>query len=536
MTALQAFSAHYLTNLYKQQRIFWTAMATVSVLVCCVGHSVHAADTLPITLLDAVRSAVSNNASVKFQEQQLRISQGALAQASGQFDPNIGADTNYQHEETPNNSLQRQQGGPQATNSDVTTFALRVSQQLRNGATLGTSVSTTRSSDTINKLLGLPALNLGRLDFTLLVPLGRGSGSASVAGESASSRELQATQADLQQTLAQQAFSTTAAYWALVASRKNFDIARQAELGVGALRGELEKLIAADERPAAELTLIGANIAERATQRIAAERAVRDAQQALGRLMGIPYVQYTELRPVDEFPRRPVSVAALNDSQTAQLTAHALTRRQDLAAAQYRRSAAQILADAAQHNLQPQVDLKLNFGVTTLSEGNAARRFAWSYPDNMVGPNVGVSLTYRWAVHNRTAQGVLAQQLATLDQSEVRVMTLVNDVGAGIDAALLGARASVLQLQESLRALELYTLSVENEKTKNRLGQSTLVEVLSVNSLLLSALAADVSYQANYLTSIARLRLESATLIELAGSAQSVTFEQLITPPLSPAN
>ena len=513
-------------------------MSLIAALACCVAQSAYSADTLPVTLLGAVGSAVANNVNVRIQEQEVRIAQGALEQASSAFDPTISADAGQTREKTPTNSLQREQSqrSDKSIVSDVTTFALRASQRLRNGAVLGSSVSTTRTVDTVNKLSGLPALNVGRLDFTLLLPLGRGSGPAAAAAETATSRELDAVHADMQQTLAQQVFSTTAAYWALVASRKNLEIASQAESGSAVLRGELQKLVAADERPAAELTLISANIAEKTTQRIASERAVRDAQQALGRLMGIPYAQYFALQPVDDFPRRPLNVMALADTQTGRLTAYALGRRQDLWAAQYRRAAAQTLADAALHNLRPQFDVKLNFGYSGLNEGNRVSRAVWPYSGEVVGPNAGVSLTYLWSLHNRAAQGGLAQQLAQLTQNDIRVSTLANDVGAGVDAALLGARTSVLQLQESLRSLELYTRAVENEKTKNRLGQSTLVDVLSVNNLLLSALAADVAYQANYLTFIARLRLESAMLLESAGNAQTITLEQLITPPQLPAD
>lgn len=529
-----------MTDLAKHQRTNGTAMVMplIAALACCVAHSAYSADTLPVTLLGAVSSAVANNVNVRIEEQQVRIAQGALDQASSAFDPTISADAGQTREKTPTNSLQREQSqrSDKSIVSDVTTFALRASQRLRNGAVLGSSVSTTRSVDTVNKLSGLPALNVGRLDFTLLLPLGRGSGLAAAAAETATSRELDAVHADMQQTVAQQIFSTTAAYWALVASRKNLEIASQAESGSAVLRGEIQKLIAADERPAAELTLISANIAERATQRIASERAVRDAQQALGRLMGIPYAQYFALQPVDDFPQRPLNVMALADTQTGRLTAYALGRRQDLWAAQYRRAAAQTLADAALHNLRPQFDVKLNFGYSGLNEGNRLSRAVWPYSGEAVGPNAGVSLTYQWSLHNRAAQGGLTQQLAQLAQNEIRVSTLANDVGAGVDAALLGARTSVLQLQESLRSLELYTRAVENEKTKNRLGQATLVEVLSVNNLLLSALAADVAYQANYLTFIARLRLESAMLLESAGNAQTITLEQLITPPQLPAD
>ena len=135
-------------------------MSLIAALACCVAQSAYSADTLPVTLLGAVGSAVANNVNVRIQEQEVRIAQGALEQASSAFDPTISADAGQTREKTPTNSLQREQSqrSDKSIVSDVTTFALRASQRLRNGAVLGSSVSTTRTVDTVNKLSGLPAV------------------------------------------------------------------------------------------------------------------------------------------------------------------------------------------------------------------------------------------------------------------------------------------------------------------------------------------------------------------------------------------
>ena len=116
-------------------------MSLIAALACCVAQSAYSADTLPVTLLGAVGSAVANNVNVRIQEQEVRIAQGALEQASSAFDPTISADAGQTREKTPTNSLQREQSqrSDKSIVSDVTTFALRASQRLRNGAVLGSS-------------------------------------------------------------------------------------------------------------------------------------------------------------------------------------------------------------------------------------------------------------------------------------------------------------------------------------------------------------------------------------------------------------
>jgi outer membrane protein TolC len=103
-----------------------------------------------------------------------------------------------------------------------------------------------------------------------------------------------------------------------------------------------------------------------------------------------------------------------------------------------------------------------------------------------------------------------------------------------VELALAGASSSARQLLQSVNSLDLYTRAVENEKVKNRLGQSTLIDVLSVNDRLLAALAADTEYQASYLSSVARLRFETATLLEPAAGGQAIRLDQLLTPPAVP--
>lgn len=497
--------------------------------VCCAQTN----DPQRITLLEAVRGSLANNVSVKVQERQLEFAQGALEQATSQFAPTLGASVGFTRDILPTNSLQRAQ-----LNVDVDTlrtdsalYGLTLSQQLRNGWIVGSSLASTRSADTVSQLSGLPAQNVGRLNFSILVPLGKGSGSSAVAGETAAGLEAEATRSDLRHGLSQNVLDTVSAYWGLVVARKNLTIASEGESALGQLRNELQKLIAADERPAAELTLISANLTDKATQRIAAERLVLEAQQALGRSMGVPYTVYSRLAPADDFPAV-LPVVDWNAAQTARLTEQAFRDRADLAAARVRRNAAQAIADAARYNLKPKVDLKLNLGYASLNESNGWSGTVWPYSRNPSGPSGGATLTYEWPFSNRSAQAILAQQLAVLDQNELRVADLINTVGAGVEAALSGAIQSSRQLRASVNSLDLYNRTVDNEKTKHRLGQSTLMEVISVNDMLLAARAAHVSYQASYLNFMTRLRFETATLVESAGNQQSITLEQLLTPPM----
>lgn len=513
---------------YPTRLALW---ASIFVLQLSFGACIARAQApRSITLLDAVRGTLANNANIKFQEFQVDFAKGALEQASSQFDPVFAASAGLARDKLPINSQQQAQSLVDSVRTDTATYGLSLSQQFRNGTVLATTLSTSRNVDTLGELSGLPAQNLGRLNFSVQVPLGKGSGSVAAVGEAITMREADATRADLQHALSLNVMNTVTAYWTLVGAGKNLAIAREAEASLVRLREELEKLIAADERPAADLTLIKASLTGKILQRIAAESAVLDAQQALGRLIGLTYDMHSRLQPADDFPSRP-SVEAWDATETGRLADFALRHRADLSAAQLRRSAAQILADAARYNLKPQFDLKLNLGYASLDENSALSGTLWPYSHNPVGPNGGVTLTYQWPLSNRNAQAGLTQQLALFAQSEVRVADLTNAVGVGLEVALNGALLSARQLRQSVSSLDLYKRAVDNERTKHRLGQATLIDVLSVNDMLLAAEAAHVSYQTAYLNFLVRLRFETATLVKSTADGQSITLEQLLTPP-----
>ncbi|MES2951271.1 MAG: TolC family protein [Pseudomonadota bacterium] len=513
---------------YPTRLALWASLFAVQLEFGICNAQVQAPHT--IALLEAVRGTLVNNVSVRLQERQVDFAKGALEQASSQFDPVFGASAGLARDKTPLNSQQQLQSPVDSVRTDTATYGLSLSRQLRNGTVLETTVSTSRSEDTVGELSGLQAQNLGRLNFSVRVPLGKGSGPTVAAGEAATAREADATRNDLQHTLAQSVMDTVSAYWNLVAAGKNLTIAREAEASLVRLGEELEKLIVADERPAAELTLINASLTGKTSQRIGAERALLDAQQALGRLIGQPYNVYSRLQAATDFPSSP-AIEVRDAAETGRLLEYALRHRADLAAAYLRHSAAQILTDAARYNLKPQLDLKFNLGYVSLDESNAWRGTLWPYSRTPVGPSGGVTLTYQWPLSNRSARAGLTQQIALLDQSEARVADLTNAVGAGVEAALNGAMSSARQLRQSVGSLDLYSRATDNERTKHRLGQSTLVDVLSVNDMLLAARAAHVSYQVSYLSFLVRLRFETATLVESSAHGQSITLEQLLTPP-----
>lgn len=214
-------------------------------------------------LLDAVRETLARNPDVQLNAKQLEISQGAAREAAGAFDPVLALSAGQSHASTPLNRYQRATysalGQPVSrANSTTTTYALSLDRTLRSGVVLSPGVSATHSIGTDNDAYGLAAQNRGRVGFDLRVPLGRGGRDSTEAPEAAARLEAEASREDLRFSVAQAVLASVSAYWNLLAAEKSLEVAREAEAGIDRLLEDTRKLIAADERPAADLLLIRA--------------------------------------------------------------------------------------------------------------------------------------------------------------------------------------------------------------------------------------------------------------------------------------
>lgn len=493
---------------------------------------VNAASAAPVGLLDAVRATLAQNPDILLQEKQLEFSQGVLQQASGQFDTALRLTAGRLIDHSPLNQLTRDTYASEGFSlselkTKTTAYTLALEKPLRNGIVLSPSIGTTRTTGTANDLSNLIAQNQGRVNFSIRVPLLKGSGASAMAGETAAKLEWEASQQDLRHAVSQNVLNTVIAYWSLLAAGKNLDIAREAEASVRQMVGDTRKLIAADELPAADLNVVRANQMDKTATRISAEQALFEARQRLGQSMGLPYRQMATLEAINAFPAVDFESSAL-ESQAARLIERATQQRADFAAAQLRQDSARALTGAAQSNLKPQLDLTVSIGYAGLAEGDGAGNFGASLNQNRGSANIGTSLSYQWPLANNSARGIYRQQAATYDQSSIRAANVERSIGIGIESALSSLAHSTRQLKESAETVELYRISVDNEKTKLQLGNAAMIEVLTINDRLLNVRLNHISYQLNMLNALARLNFEAGALLAEDKTGQSIRLDQLL--------
>lgn len=500
-------------------------------ILVCSGFALGA----PLSLVDAIRHTLDKNPNVRIQEKQMEASLGALQQTAGQFDTTVNVTGAHTVDHTPLDQLSRNSYTSQGQDiselkANSTSYSVALSKALRNGLVLSPSVSTTRSAGTANDLYRQDAQNRAKVSFNILLPLNKGRRESAALSESAANLAWDASKHDLRLSIAQAIVNTVSAYWRWVAAKHSFAIAREAETSMAQMVREIQKLIEAQEIPAADLLLVRASLMDKTSARLGAEQTVLDARQKLGQATGMAPALLATLEPLDDFPPLQQGLLATDDAQ-ARLLDLATQQRADLAAARLRQEAAKISQTVAQSALQPQLDLNLNMGYASLAEGNGSRSLVSAVYQQRTSANIGTSISYQWPVENNVAKGRYLQQAAAYDQATIQLHTLEQSISLGVEAAWRAVIRSALQAQESEASVALYEVTARNERTKSQLGSSTLIDVLSVNDRLLGARQSKLSYHLNYLNALAQLRFETGALLADDASASSIRFETFVSPP-----
>ena len=456
-----------------------------------------------LRLHDVIRHALSANPSLQIQEQEARRNEGQWQTMLGQFDPQLHVSLAGSHDH------QAQTSTNAFVATDASTYSLNLQKQFRSGFTVTPEVQMIRQDQGATG----GTLNNARVGISLLMPLLRDRGAqANAARERAARHTYEASTADLRHRRAEVVLQATLAYWSYRAAWKTMEAHRESEARARTLMEETKVLIEADERPAADMDQLEANLAAKTAQRIATEQRLFETAQQVGLAMGLPFEQMKVLgEPIDAFPQ-------VDDSLLTQLARSApfielaQRRRSDLTASQTRERAARTSLYAAQNDQKPRLDLALDMGYTGLESGDELAHYFTPFGRNVGGVNVGLTLSYAVPVRNRTAEGTVMQRASSYQQQQIAARNLDRFVRSGVLVALKALESSIYELKSSEAAVALYRTAVDNEKKKFRMGLATLIDVINVEDRLTEALLRRVAGQQRYAGALVQLRYETGTL------------------------
>ena len=487
-------------------------------LLALGAFAVQAAALAPLPLAEALRLALNQNPDIQASTRQVDAARARFMQTQGEFDLLLSSGVNYHRSITPfiDTSLPVNSYGQTWLLS--TGYTLGLSQPLRNGMSLVSTLNAASLEARDPSAPVRPRQNAVKLDVSLMVPLLAGRGrTAATAAEDVARINALAGNYGLRERAARTLYETMLAYWEYRARVELEQVAVSSVERSAQLLDSIQRLVDTSERPRADLVLLKADLADKVVAREAAALARADARSALGRLLGLDAAAIEVLpAPNDPFPAAAGAAADL-----ATLRAAAASRRPELRALALQLQAMQREVDAARNRRLPQLNLEMGMEYLKVSQGGSRYGFAGVGGHTQTAPTVFARLNYAFPLQNRGASGALQERLALLAELEVRQRDLVTGVAAGVDNAMRALVSGAEQVRTARDSLALYETAVKQEITKQRNGIATLIDVINTEARFVNARVNLLGAQLAYANALARLRYESGLLLPVPASDEA---------------
>ena len=200
-------------------------------------------------------------------------------------------------------------------------------------------------------------------------------------------------------------------------------------------------------------------------------------------------------------------------------------------AATERQHGAEVLLPAARNQLKPQLDATFSLGYSGLLEGKDYFRVFGSPFYGVGGPTATVGLKYSFAPKNNVAYGAVAEAQASIRQAEIQKADISRNIASSVMTAMITVADAVAKLRKAREAVQSYQLALDGENDKFRLGINSVVELLTVEDRLTTALSTENAAQLDYATAVVNLRYATGTLIDPRITTHSIDKDVFTKPP-----
>ncbi|HEY6969104.1 MAG TPA: TolC family protein [Candidatus Angelobacter sp.] len=516
--------------------------ALLVIIVGCLSRTGIALQMEPhsISLAEALESTLHNHPSVHIQDWEIESARGSTQQAAGQFDTSLQSALQQLSQDIPitgseRTSLPISLQGTKDQSLTSTSYSLSINKLFRNGLSISSFANVGRSKDNLGNQSGS---SLSQVNLQLTVPLLRARGHSIVdATEMAARTELVAKKLDRIQVIEQLLTNTASSYWALVAAKGQLSVALASEDRGRTLVETVKVLIDADHVARNDIYQVTANLADRTATRIAAEQALEQARIQLGLDMGLSTIELSHVGdPSDDFPPIAQVIPTSDDAALEAYLEEALVHRADFEAAEDREKEARILYRSAQNGIEPQINWQLSTGYTQLRETGSLGSFFGSSFTALHRPDVQTGIVYQFSPNNQVAKGQLLQAQAKLRVAELQKADLRRQIAANVRVALSNVRNSGLRLERARQALEAFQKTLDGERQKFSLGQSSLTDLLTIEDRLTTSASREVDAEQAYAVALANLRLATGTLSPDSAGSNSVPPSLFRTVPAVPGS
>jgi outer membrane protein TolC len=381
------------------------------------------------------------------------------------------------------------------------------------------SVSVSGSSPVVSELPMWSSPDRARVSATLSIPLLKLGASAPPVTEAQASylnaRAMAALQRDEESELAA---GVIASYWRWLGACQQLDLMQRIESLTGDQLRDVEQLIEQRARAQVDRYPFLAAAQNAKANRIQAEQAMFEQQQALWQMLGLP-APAASLRPVGDLPVISASEDAIPEVARR---AHEIVRsRPILAYFDDEIAAADVRVEGARVGMRPDINL--------LTQATTVRVETAGGTGTTLGYYGVVGLQFTFPLQNRTARGTYQQAAEARAQQVLASVQRRNAIQAGLDRLSAAIASIARSYRQRSSAAEQSRLVYEAERVKFRLGNATGMDVVLAEQQFMAASAAAVVDRTAYAISYAQLLHESGALTGSVASRDAATIVRRLT-------
>lgn len=460
-----------------------------------------------VSLDEAMRMALANNLDLRVEELAVGIERWAVTREQAVFDPALFGSTTYRDSSQPLDPERAAALGLSSLESETWRFETGFEGRLPTGARYRLALLDTRTEGTVAP----EPVHVGVAGITLTQPLLRDFG----LGPNLMPLRI----ARLNRRAASERFRARAHRVLADAQLAYFEWVRAHETWRAAHEDRQRALRLVEEtRQRAELGVVGrldvvqaeAGLAAREEAVLVAEQAIREAENALKRVLGVSGRSGWQERwePVE----LPVVAPPVVEREAAWRIA--LERRPDYRELRHQRERESLRMGFQRNQLWPQLDLTAGYGLNARANtfGDVTDRLG-----RADDPEWTVGLVMRVPLGNRAAWAEYQQARLREEQAQVALERLEQQISAEVDNAVGRVQTNRQRLDATRTAWRMAEESWRAEQEKQRAGSSTSFLVLEAQARLAQARAAMIRAEADYRASLVELAYAQGTVFEQAG-------------------
>lgn len=370
----------------------------------------------------------------------------------------------------------------------------------------------------------------GRLDsynselgFNVNLPLGRGGGwESTTALERAAGIDLEASRDAFVHSASVNVVETLLAYWDVVAAQQRIAAATESLRLQTEITDVTRQLVEGDELPRSELPRADASLSGGRASLTGVEQGLRESRVRLARVIGL------EIRELEEAPIAVTDFPAVPDASTieslpeSRLVAAARTKRWDLSSARRLDESGKVLLDAARLNLRPVFDVSGAFSYSGLSEDSSITGGIAKAVRDWTGPSIRLGAVIEKPIGNRVQRGRYQQQMARSAQRAIAEADLERLIGANVVETVAAMEHVARRAQLADETVRYYNRVLDDEVTRFRLGDATLLDTIITEQRLTDASYALIDARYAYAVLLSRLLYETGSIVDADGDGFQV--------------